>query len=134
MTPPTPPTPGECNPCLVIHKFHDLDEDGQHDPDEPALEGIRFDITAGGKVYPLATGPDGIIRICFPEPVLVVVRELTRPSGGQWIITGAVPMVWQLGCGTTDIWIGNAQIKPGKTGLGGGRQMPREVRPGLWLW
>ena len=109
---------------MVIHKFHDLDGDGVHDTGEPPLAGIRFDIRVGDRLYPETTDQDGIIRLQLPEPARVEIRELSRPSGGQWRRTGSTQTVWQLDCGTTEVWIGNAQIRVPPSGRGDSRLCP----------
>jgi hypothetical protein len=120
-----PPTPPTCNACLKIYKFHDLDEDGIRDPDEPMLEGVAFDIVEGSDVHHRVTDASGVIEICFPRSTLVLVSEQPRQSGGRWYTTTPYVSAQFLACsGVTDLWIGNAEVGIPETGGGG---MARKV-------
>jgi hypothetical protein len=104
----------------VVHKFNDLDADGQHDPAEPMLPGVRFDVKANDLVYPATTGPDGTLKMCFPEGSHVRLDELSRASGGLWTMTtDAARLELELSCGITDVWIGNTMLQLPRTGAAG---------------
>ncbi len=126
----------------MIHKFHDLDRDGQMDEGEPPLEGIAFDIlelVAGDEpwVNQRRTDADGVIRIGFSGPARFKVRELLRQSGGQWGITTGSRLedgMWYMArlgqtvmggsCADTHLWVGNARAFLPETGAGGARYTP----------
>ena len=101
----------------MIHKFHDLDRDGNHDPGEPMLEGIPFDITANKDVHHRTTDRDGLIQICFEQSMRVGIVEQVRQTGGLWNATTRYPSEIDLECGQTDLWIGNAPLSVPNTGL-----------------
>jgi hypothetical protein len=82
------------------------------------LEGIPFDIIEGGNTHHYVTDPAGNIRICFPGPTVVMVREQPRQVGGSWYTTTDHPSSQNLGCAGLEMWIGNAQVSIPKTGRG----------------
>lgn len=115
--------PDECpgGACLVIRKFHDLDKDGVRDPAEPMLEGISFVITVGDREVRASTDARGVLRMCFPRPVMVHIVEDTRSSGGLWYPTTPERESYQLACGDNELWIGNAQVGAPRTGTRGAK-------------
>jgi len=86
------------------------------------LPGIHFEFWEGGNVYERITEADGTVRLCFPEPIEIVLREIKRPSGGQWTTTTRKRSAWHLSCGTTDVWIGNTHIGIPHTGFRGAKR------------
>jgi hypothetical protein len=105
----------------VLHKYLDLDGNGRYDPGEPPLAGIRLDITVGGQVYSGETDDTGTLRMCFPGDVTVEIGEATRANGGQWrLTTDPGELSFRLGCGTSERWLGNAQLGMPLTGRGDG--------------
>lgn len=110
----TPPCyPGS---CILLRKFYDVDADGKLDPDEPVLAGIPFEFWENGDVHKRVTESDGSILLCFPEPLEVIVREMRRPTGGQWVTTTPRQIAYHLECGTTYVSVGNVQIGVPQTG------------------
>ncbi len=85
--------PGEgCRPKVRLHKFEDLDRDGEHDPGEPMLSGVQFDFVELGsegeeQVHQRTTDASGVASIDFHGPTRLRIRELLRQSGGMWGIT-----------------------------------------------
>jgi hypothetical protein len=119
--PVTPPPPEECEQfCLVILKFLDKDGDGIHDPDEPMLEGIPFELTVRDEVHVRETGAGGEIWFCLRESETVGIREVTRALGGTLVKTTTIPETWSIGCGAAELWIGNMYLLPPPTGGGPG--------------
>lgn len=83
------------------------------------LPGVSFSATTAGKVYPLITDADGVFTLQFGEPLSVTIQELARASGGQWVLTTPLAPRYELqGCETLDVWVGNAPVKPPRTGRG----------------
>jgi hypothetical protein len=104
----------------VLRKFHDLDRDGRHDAIEPMLPDIPFVITVDSSEIRLDTDARGTARVCWPNPVDAHLEELTRPTGGQWVVTTAGLSTRHVSCGDNELWIGNAQIGAPRTGTRGG--------------
>lgn len=118
-TPETPP--GECRPCLSLHKFHDVNGDGTWQVGEPTLPGIRFDVievdAPGDRRHNVATDGNGDLRLCWQGTTRVRIEELTRAAGGQWAQTGRVQRdVTVGGCGGVDLWVPNGRVSVPKTG------------------
>jgi len=111
----------------VVHKFHDLDGDGLWGAGEPALEGVPFDFQEGGHTHHRVTDHEGLIRICFRGPTVVVVRELPRQTGGRWRLTTPFAAAQLLGCADVHLLIGNARIGIPATGAGAGARLATEV-------
>jgi hypothetical protein len=103
----------------VLQKFSDLDEDGIRDENEPMLAGIPFEIVVGDQVHQRETDLNGVLRFCLNESAVVHVRENTRALGGSLALTTRMPAWWDLTCGDIGMMVGNAPIKPPKTGAGG---------------
>ncbi|MFN2251731.1 MAG: hypothetical protein ACK2UL_07420 [Anaerolineae bacterium] len=80
------------------------------------LPDIPFDIIEGGDTHHYVTDEDGVIRICFDEPTLVLIRERTQQIGGTWYTTTEPSSSQYLQCGEVELWIGNAQVKIPETG------------------
>jgi hypothetical protein len=115
-----PKYPCSDNACVLIRKFNDLNGDGQREPNEPMLGAIRFDVTVDGRVYTGQTDEAGNLAFCFSQGAQVQARELERANGGLWHTTTNVErMTLDLGCGTTELWVGNALTRLPKTGRGG---------------
>ena len=113
---------------MRIHKFHDLDANGNHDLGEPMLAGIHFEVVVDDQVYAGETGDGGLLTMCFAEGSQVDIRESKQYHGGQWsLTTNAKDLAFELSCGTRELWIGNAETVLPRTGLGGGRA--REPSP-----
>jgi hypothetical protein len=83
------------------------------------LAGIPFLVTVGDMEARASTDERGTVRICYQDPVDVHIEELTGLTGGQWYATTPGRELWHIGCGDTEVWIGNAQIGPPRTGSGG---------------
>jgi hypothetical protein len=104
----------------VIRKFNDLNGDGRHEPNEPMLSAIRFDVGVGGRTYTGQTDEAGNLRFCFGPGAQVQARELERATGGLWHTTTDLDrMTLELGCGTSELWIGNALTRLPRTGRAG---------------
>ena len=81
------------------------------------MSGVRFDVQVGNKVYPVTTDQTGVFSLQFAEPVGARITELTRPMGGLWALTTPLQAVYQVqDCETKHVWVGNAPVKPPKTG------------------
>jgi hypothetical protein len=108
----------ECDGCVVIRKFSDLNANGRHEPGEPMLAGIHFDVAVDGEVYSAETDPTGTLRLCFAPGSAVEIREAAR---GLWrLTTDAEALSFQSGCGLRELWVGNALLGMPQTGRGGG--------------
>jgi hypothetical protein len=85
------------------------------------LKGIPFDLTVEGEVHHRETGVNGEIWFCRQESATIHIEELTREVGGALLTTTVIPESWSLGCGASDLWIGNAYVAPPLTGAGPSR-------------
>jgi len=116
---------------VVIRKFNDLNGNGHFDAGEPMLAGIRFDVAVDGQVYSGETDDSGTLRMCFAQGASVVLTEAARASGGMWrLTTNPGDLSFRLGCGATELWVGNAQLGMPQTGRsdGHGRHGPALAR------
>ncbi len=86
------------------------------------LEGITFVITVDGREVRASTDTRGIVRVCFPRPVMVGIDEDTRSVGGVWYPTTPKREQYQLACGDNELWIGNAQVGAPRTGSRGAKR------------
>jgi hypothetical protein len=84
-------------------------------------------------VHRRETDKNGEILFCMREPTRIGLREVQRDIGGMLAKTTLLPATWSLSCGVTDLWVGNAYIKPPPTGGGGARMGLGRGGPSLTL-
>jgi len=68
---------------ICIFKFHDLDGDGKHDPNEPGLPGWPFTVSPAPlppTMSPVTTGPQGIICFGVTAPGTYTITEIVQPG------------------------------------------------------
>lgn len=96
--------------ALMVHKFNDLNEDGDHDEGEPDLEGFTMELrdAAGALVDTDVTDADG--HAMFHDLFLgtYYVTELAKPG---WTNTTPLPVMAEvLGDRNTMVHIGNVEL------------------------
>ena len=94
---------------LMVHKFHDLDEDGVFDEGEPMLEGWEFTLTAGEETVGSGmTDADGHLHFGALVPGEYTATE-TLMDG--WINTTPLAQdVTVVDGQTAHLWFGNVEI------------------------
>ena len=68
---------------ICIFKFHDLDGDGKHDPNEPGLPGWPFTVSPAPlppTTSPITTGPQGLICFGVTAPGTYTITEMVQPG------------------------------------------------------
>jgi len=83
LTPSPTPTPVPTGQ-LDAFVWHDLDQDGRHDADEPPLAdavAIIFDSTGQTELARQLTDSDGYARFTLPAPMDYVIKEIPPPGG-----------------------------------------------------
>ncbi|GIW13966.1 MAG: hypothetical protein KatS3mg062_1405 [Tepidiforma sp.] len=106
-TPTSTPTPVPMDGTLCIFKFHDQNQNGVQDSNEPLLQGWSFQISQGSTVVTtVTTGTAGTPGVCIPLTAgTYTVTEILQPN---WVVTTPNPQTVTVAGGqTVTLFFGN---------------------------